>query len=137
MDPNVLFLFAADSVLAVHFAFVAFVVIGLLLIVSGGVFGWEWVRNRWFRIGHLIAIGIVVLQSWFGMICPLTIWEMTLRSRAGDTTYAGSFISHWTRTLLYYDAPTWLFACVYTAFGLAVLACWVWIRPLPFGPRPG
>lgn len=128
-----LYLLAADALLVTHVLFVAFVVFGLLLILIGKVLSWSWVRNPRFRLNHLIAIGIVVLQSWFGMICPLTTWEMALRAKAGDTVYAGTFISHWLDKLLYYQAPAWVFVLAYTAFGLAVLASWFWVRPRPFG----
>lgn len=126
-----LFLLAADTLLVSHVLFVAFVVFGLVLILVGGLRNWPWVRNPWFRITHLAAIAVVVLQSWAGLICPLTIWEMALRERAGQAVYGGSFISHWLDTLLYYQAPAWVFAVCYTAFGGAVVASWFWVRPRP------
>ncbi len=123
---------AADLVLAVHASFVLFVILGLVLIGVGGVRGWRWVRNPWFRLGHLLAIGVVVAQAWLGAICPLTSLEMALRSRAGDAVYRGSFITHWMKTLLYYEAPLWVFAICYTVFGLLVVASWIIVprRPL-------
>lgn len=131
MQSNVDFwyLLAADALLFSHVMFVAFVVFGLALILLGKVMGWLWVRNLWFRIAHLVAIAVVVLQSWAGVICPLTIWEMALRERAGSATYAGSFISHWLEVLLYYQAPAWVFAVCYTAFGASVVASWFWVPP--------
>ncbi len=123
------FLLAADAVLLFHTLFVAFVVFGLLLIFAGGVLSWRWVRNRTFRILHLTAIGVVVVQAWFGMICPLTTVEMWLRSRAGDAVYQGSFISHWLESILYYQAPAWVFAVCYTAFGALVAVSWYLVRP--------
>ena len=129
MASNTLALLAADLILFVHVLFVAFVVFGLVLILIGKPLRWDWVRNRRFRIAHLIAIGIVVLQSWFGMICPLTTWEMALRERAGDATYAGSFIAHWLDAILYYQAPPWVFAVAYTAFGALVVLSWFWVPP--------
>ena len=122
---------AADLILLLHSGFVAFVVFGLLLILLGKPFGWSWVRNGWFRLAHLAAIGIVVLQAWLGMICPLTILEMWLRRQAGDATYPGAFMAHWLEQVLYYDAPAWVFAVVYTAFGALVVASWFWVRPRP------
>jgi hypothetical protein len=83
-------------------------------------------------LAHLIAIGVVVLQSWLGIICPLTTWEMALREKAGDAVYAGTFVSHWLETILYYSAPAWVFVLCYTVFGLLVLASWFWVRPHPF-----
>lgn len=124
--------FAADCVLIVHVLFVAFVVVGLLLILAGGWLRWRWVRHPWMRLAHLLAIGIVVLQSWAGMICPLTTWEMALRERAGGATYSGGFIAHWMEKLLYYDAPARVFTAAYTVFALLVVASWLLVRPRPF-----
>ncbi len=132
MESRVLYLFAADIMLSAHVLFVAFVIFGLLMILMGKVMSWHWIRNPWFRAIHLISIGIVVLQSWLGAICPLTIWEMALRSKAGETVYAGTFISHWLEAILYYQAPSWVFIVCYTAFGLLVAASWYWVRPRPF-----
>ncbi len=132
MAQTTLYLLAADAILLVHTLFVVFVIVGLLLILAGCVRGWPWVRNPWFRLAHIVAIGVVMLQAWLGRICPLTIWEMALREKAGDATYEGSFIAHWLQSLLYYDAPAWVFTAAYTAFGLLVVATWVWVRPRPF-----
>lgn len=132
VPSKTIYLAAADALLFTHILFVAFVTKGLLLILVGRVLSWSWVRNPWFRIAHLIGIMVVVLQSWLGLICPLTIWEMELRSRAGDIVYAGSFISHWLVELLYFDAPDWVFIVCYTLFGLLVLLSWFWVRPFPF-----
>jgi hypothetical protein len=122
---------AADLILFTHVAFVAFVILGQVAIVAGGLRGWDWVRNPRFRLAHLLAIAVVVLQAWLGRVCPLTTWEMALRARAGDATYAGSFIAHWLQALLYYEAPMWVFAVCYTAFGALVVASWYWVRPRP------
>ena len=124
-----LYLLAADALLILHVLFVAFVIFGLLLILAGKFRRWSWVRNAWFRIAHLAAIGVVVLQSWFGIICPLTIWENALRRRAGEDGYSGTFISHWLEAILYYDAPAWVFAVCYTVFGALVVVSWFWVRP--------
>ncbi len=137
MDSQTLYLLAADIALLLHVSFVAFVVFGLLLIFIGNALAWPWIRNPWFRWLHLAAITIVVLQSWFGIICPLTTLEMALRSRAGATTYPGAFIAHWLETILYYDAPEWVFAVCYTAFGLLVVVSWFRIPPRPSGKKSG
>ena len=82
METGFLYLLAADLLLIGHVLFVAFVVFGLILILIGKPLNWAWVRNPWFRLAHLAAIGIVALQSWLGLICPRTKLEMTLRDRA-------------------------------------------------------
>ena len=129
MESGFQYILAADLLLFAHVLFVAFVIFGLVLIVIGKLFDWSWVRNPWFRFAHLAAIGIVVLQSWLGVICPLTTWEMALRERVDDVVYSGSFISHWLESLLYFQAPAWLFTVCYTVFAGAVVACWFWVRP--------
>ena len=129
MNSSFYFLLAADLILMVHVLFVAFVVVGLLLILIGKPLDWAWVRNPWFRIAHLAAIAVVVLQAWFGVICPLTTLEMALRNRAGDSVYSGTFISHWLDAVLYYQAPAWVFVICYTAFGTLVVLSWFWVRP--------
>jgi hypothetical protein len=124
-----MFRLAADALLVAHALFVLFVVLGLVLVLIGAARDWAWVRNRRFRIAHLLAIGFVVVQSWLGRLCPLTVWEMALRARAGGEVYTGSFISHWVGGLLYYQAPGWAFALAYTAFGLLTVAAWFLVRP--------
>jgi polyferredoxin len=124
----------ADAVLVTHAAFVAFVVIGLALILIGGARGWHWVRNPWLRVGHLAAIVVVVAQAWLGIACPLTALEMRLRARAGEAVYPGSFIAHWLEQALYYEAPEWAFALAYTVFAAIVAATWLRVRPRRWGP---
>lgn len=132
MDSAHAYLIAADAILLTHVLFVAFVLFGLLLTLAGKVLGWLWVRNPYFRLVHLICIGVVVLQAWAGITCFLTDWEMALRAKAGDAVYAGSFVSYWLEQVLYYRAPAWVFVVCYTAFGLLVVASWIWVRPRPF-----
>ena len=132
VSEQTLYLIAADLVLLIHVLFVGFVLFGLLLTLLGGLLRWQWVRNPWFRLAHLIGIAVVVLQSWLGIICPLTTLEMALRERGGDAVYAGSFIVHWLEQLLYYQAPWWVFVVCYSIFGLLVIISWFWVRPRSF-----
>jgi len=60
---------------------------------------------------------------------------MLFRERAGDVTYAGTFISFWLQELLYYQAPRWVFAMCYTVFGLLVVWSWFWVRPRSFSEK--
>ena len=122
-------IYLADAVLLLHVMFVGFVVFGLLLTVAGGYRDWAWVRNSWFRIAHLVAIGVVVAQAWAGIICPLTTLEIWLRRQSGDAPYEGSFVQHWLQQLLYHDAPMWVFAAAYTLFGVLVVVVWVCYPP--------
>jgi hypothetical protein len=118
----------ADSILVLHVAIVAFAVLGQLLFMAGGWRGWAWVRIVWVRLAHLALIGFVVVQSWMGEICPLTVWEQSLRLQAGQGSYGGSFIEHWLSRLIFFNAPAWWFVVIYTAFSMLVLLSW-WSWP--------
>ena len=132
MESRLLYALAADAILVTHVLFVAFVVVGLLLVFAGKLRSWTWVRNPWFRLVHLVGVGVVVLQSWLGIICPLTTWEMALRSKGGDLIYAGSFIAYWLDELLYYQAPEWVFVLCYAVFGALVFSSWILVPPRLF-----
>ena len=125
----VFYSFLADLVVALHFAYVGFVVIGMAAILLGIVLGWQWVRNFWFRAAHLATIGIVVVQAVSGVICPLTTLENYLLAKAGEATYERSFIGHWAHELLFYDIPFQAFTPYYCLFGAAVLATLVLAPP--------
>lgn len=114
----------ADTILVIHFSFVVFVVFGFLLILLGLLARWSWVHNRKFRIMHLAAIGIVVLQAWFGQLCPLTVWESELRRLAGQSGYEETFVEHWLHEVLFYQAEPWIFTAIYTCFGVLVVLTW-------------
>ncbi len=124
MNDADLYSLLADTILVVHFAFVVYVVGGFMLILVGLLARWSWVHNRIFRITHLAAIGIVVLQAWFSRLCPLTVWENELRRRAGESGYTETFIEHWLHEILFYDAAPWVFTAVYTCFGVLVVLVW-------------
>ena len=132
MEPQIFYSLVADTILVTHVLFVVFVMLGLILIFAGKFLSWQWVRNPWFRVTHILGISVVVLQSWFGVMCPLTIWEIDLRSKTGETFYQGSFMTHWLNELLYYQAPSWVFVVFYTVFGGLVLSAWFLVRPRAF-----
>jgi len=132
MRTGIAYALLADIVLTLHVAVVAFVVGGLVLVLAGNLRGWRWVNTLWFRLAHLVAIGVVVAETWLGMLCPLTTLEMWLRERAGVagvTGYGGGFIEHWLQRVLYYEAPWWVFAVGYSLFGLLVVAAWIRFPP--------
>lgn len=126
----------ADLILLMHAGIVAFVVLGQILFVAGGLLGWAWVRSSRTRLAHLALIGFVLVQSWMGAICPLTLWEQALRQQAGQAGYAESFIEHWLSRLIFFNAPAWVFVLLYTLFGVLVLLTWWWIPPRWTRPTP-
>lgn len=129
MDSIRIYQWLADAVLTAHVMLVAFVLGGLLAVLAGNRLGWGWVNHIVFRLAHLATIAVVVMESWFGITCPLTTLEAWLRERAMQTTYTTSFIEHWLQKILFYQAPTWVFTVAYTAFGALVVASWIWYPP--------
>ena len=124
MNDARLYSLVADTILVIHFAFVVFVVFGLMLTLVGLLARWSWIRNRKFRFSHLAAVGFVILQAWLGQLCPLTIWENELRLRAGQSSYTETFVEHWLHDILFYQAEPWVFTTVYTCFGALVVLVW-------------
>ena len=132
---NQTFQYLANAVLLAHVGVVLFIVAGLVLILVGGRFGWRCVRNFWFRVLHLCAIGYVVAESWLGIVCPLTDLEQWLRQRAGQPVHEGDFIAFWLGKLLFYQAEPWVFIAGYSAFAVLVLCSWLMVRPGPMSRR--
>jgi hypothetical protein len=125
---------AADLVLILHTAVIVFILFGLVAVLLGVALRWEWIRNFYFRVAHLLAIAYVVAQTFLGVACPLTILENDLRVRAGQDPYAGAgFIQFWLHRLIFFDAEPWVFTLCYALFGLAVAAT-MWLAP---PRRPG
>lgn len=120
----------ADLILVIHFGFVAFVVVGFAVIWVGYFAGWRFVRNLWFRLAHLFAIGFVAAEAVAGMVCPLTTWEANLRWRAGEgSAYGGSFVQHWVHRVLFFNLPEWAFTIVYVVFfGFVFATFWI-VKP--------
>jgi hypothetical protein len=118
----------ADLILLTHVGVVIFVVALPPLVWVGALRGWRWVRHFGLRALQLATIAFVVVQTWLGEYCPLTVWESELRSLAGQNVYQRSFIEDWLSRLLFVDAPAWVFVTVYTGFGLLVLFTW-WLWP--------
>jgi hypothetical protein len=130
--------FLADTILILHFAFVLFVVGGLLVTWIGYFAGWRFVRNPWFRIAHLLAMAIVVAESLFGIICPLTNWETSLRAKAGeDPAYQGSFIQHWVHRLMFFEISEKTFTLIYVAVFAFIALSFVVVPPRGFRASPG
>jgi hypothetical protein len=119
----------ADLILLIHALFVAFVIIGFVLILVGFVRKWLWIRNVWFRVIHLIAIGLVVVQAWLGSSCPLTTWESQLRLASGEIGYSSSFVQHGVQHILFYDFAPWIFVMAYTIFAVLVALFWALVPP--------
>jgi hypothetical protein len=101
----------------------------LLLVLAGMAFRWQWIRNLWFRAVHLAMVAAVVVQALFGIVCPLTTLESTLRLKSGGQPYPDAFLAYWAHELLFYNGPAWVFTVSYCTFGALVLATWLLAPP--------
>jgi hypothetical protein len=108
----------ADLVLILHAGFVAFVVLGALLVL------------RWPRIAR-VHVPVVLWGAgieFLGGICPLTPLENHWRRLAGELGYPGDFVEHYLLSALYPDGLT---RQVQLALGALVLlinvAIYAWI----------
>ena len=102
---------------------------GQVFILIGWACSWWTTRNFTFRLLHLAGIGFVVIESWLGARCPLTLLENHLRQVAGDSPQDMSFVGYWLSRLLFYSAPEWVFTLVYTLFAAAVITTWLVYPP--------
>jgi hypothetical protein len=96
----------ADLLLVAHAAFVLFVVLGGVLVV-------RWPRAAWAHLPAAAWGAIVELAGW---VCPLTPWELRLRSGAlpGDS----DFVERLLEPLVY---PGWLTRDWQIAMGAGVI----------------
>jgi len=101
-------LLLADLVVLLHFAFVAFVVAGGLLVL-------RWPRLAWL---HLPAAAWGAAVEFFGWICPLTPLEGALRDAGGASPAGGDFVARYLLPLLY---PAGLTADIQMLLGSGVL----------------
>lgn len=99
----------ADAVLLAHAAFVAFVVLGGLLVLRRPRLAWV----------HLPVVAWGAGIEFAGGICPLTPLENHLRALAHQQGYAGGFVEHYVFGLLY---PEGLTREVQIVLGVGVLA---------------
>ncbi|MGI8618153.1 MAG: DUF2784 domain-containing protein [Gemmatimonadaceae bacterium] len=91
----------ADATMLLHFAFIAFVVLGGLLAL-------RWRRMLWV---HLPAAAWGLLIELRGWTCPLTPLENHFRRLGGEAGYTGGFIQRYLEPVIYppgLSAPTQL-----------------------------
>src|SRR4051794_29155226 len=69
----------ADLLMVLHAVFATFVLGGLLLIVLGTVLRWRWIRDRRFRVLHLMLTLMLLTRVWLGLPCPFSVGESALR----------------------------------------------------------
>lgn len=123
------YLFLADAIAVIHLGYVIYVILGFILIIVGIILRWKWIRNLAFRITHLLAIVGVACEALLGINCPLTMLECELRYTSNLSEKKVSFIGSIIDSLLYYNAPRWLFTIIYATFALLVIITFIIAPP--------
>ena len=98
----------AEATVAIHFAFILFVVFGGALV---------WRRLTWAWL-HIPAVTWVAWLEFTHATCPLTPLENGLRARAGEAGYPGGFIAHYLEPVIY---PAGLTISMQVALGVIVV----------------
>ncbi|WP_300650862.1 DUF2784 domain-containing protein [Pseudomonas sp.] len=115
---------AADAVLLLHLLFIAFALLGGLLVLR-----WHWLA--WL---HLPAVFWAVTVEALQLVCPLTLVENDLRHAAGQAGYSTGFIEHYLLPIIYPAGLTpaiqlWLAGFVLSLNLLIYgLLLWRWLR---------
>ena len=117
--------FFADTILILHFLVIIFIISLYFLIPYGYSKNWKFVKNYKIRLAHLMLIFFITLETFLGIICPLTTLENYLRGQS----YSETFISFWISKVIYWDLPTTFFIVVYTIF--LIFAIILWLKFLP------
>lgn len=102
----------ADLTVALHLAFIVFV-------VCGGFLALRWRKVVWIHLPAAIWGAAIELGGW---ICPLTPLENRLRRQAGEIGYAGGFIEHYILPIVYPTGLTHEVQLVLAAIVVAVNA---------------
>jgi hypothetical protein len=98
----------ADLLVVIHFAFIAFVVLGGLLVL-------KWGRVAILHIPCALWGVLIILNGWG---CPLTPLERHFREAAGGVGYTGGFIDHYVMPLIY---PAGMTRGIQISLGVIVL----------------
>lgn len=104
----------SDGIVAIHFLWIIFMILGFVLTVWHGFRAYVLKRStakgdrffdRWiFRSLHLAGIGFVMTLMLVGQYCPLTVLENYFRAGYDPQgVYPGSFIIHHMERLIYPD----------------------------------
>ena len=93
-----LYRWAADLTVLLHFLFIVFVIFGVVLVA----------RLPKLKLLHWAALAYGLLVEVFNWYCPLTLIEQQLRRAGGQQAYERSFLVHYLDALIYWDVPQWV-----------------------------
>jgi hypothetical protein len=107
----------ATLVLALHFGYLAYLVLG-------GFLAWRWPRTIWLHVATVGWGATIVAADLLagGITCPLTYAEDWARRRAGDAPLTTGFIDRYLEGVIY---PERYAAVAQALAATAVLVSWI------------
>lgn len=111
----------ANLIAAVHIGYFLFIVLGTIAILAGPRLGWTWIRNLPFRLLHLAAVYVVLIEEVFGIACPLSVMQWGLRSAGGAGPEATAGLGGILDGLLFRTIPGWALDTLYWSAGVGLL----------------
>ena len=121
--------FLADLIVVIHLAYIAYIVGGPGVILLGLWRRWKWISNRWFRLMHLLAVLVVVIEIILKTNCPLTTWENSLRTLAQQPVDGSAFMDRLMALVLFASVPAWVTNGIYFVIALTTVAMFLFAPP--------
>ena len=115
----------SEIVLLFHFCIFLFMILSFFLIPLGYFQKWKWVKNKYYRLIHLILMGIIFIETILGLMCPLTILENFLR----NNIEINNKITQIIHQIMYWDLPTYQFIILYLLSLLYLIFLWFFFKP--------
>ena len=101
------------AVIGVHYAYMAYLVVG-------GFLAWRWPRTIWAHVAAVVWAALIVTTK---VPCPLTAAQNHFRENAGQRPLGDSFINTYMRGTFY---PADSQALAQAILAVVVVASWVW-----------
>ena len=115
----------SELVLLFNFCIFLFMILSFFLIPLGYYQKWEWVKNKYYRLIHLILMGIIFIETILGFMCPLTVLENFLR----NNIEINNKITQIIHQIMYWDLPTYQFIILYLLSFLYLIFLWFFFKP--------
>ena len=119
---------AANLIAVSHLAYFVFIVGGMVAIVLALRRNVGWVRNPWFRIAHVAAIYVVLVEEATGFPCPLNVLQWGVREAATGSAEASVGVGGLLDYLLYHTVSPLALDVMYWSFGVLVVVL-LWVVP--------
>ena len=114
-----------EIVLFFHFFIFLFITFSFFLIPFGYFQKWEWVKNKYYRLIHLVLMGIILIETILGFMCPLTILENFLRNNIEVDNNLTQIIHQ----IMYWNLPNYQFIILYILSFSYLIFLWFFFKP--------